>query len=308
MSVKKEGLLYELHKNKVLFIMILPAVGFFILFSYIPLGGLIIAFKNYNYADGIFLSPWAGLDNFKFFFLSGKAWLITKNTISYNVTFLAINTAFEIVLAIFISEMAGRFFKKAGQTLMFLPYFISWVIVSAFVYNIFNYEYGLINGILKSIGAAPVDIYGNPGAWRFILPMFSAWKTVGYGSIIYLAAIMGIDAECYEAADIDGANIFQKIWHITLPLLIPTAVILILLKVGRILRGDFEMFYQLIGDASNLYEATDVIDTFVFRSLFNLSDLGMASAAGFYQSVVCFITITVVNGIIKKVHKDYALY
>ena len=158
------------------------------------------------------------------------------------------------------------------------------------------------------MGLQPINVYSNGSYWKYILVAFSAWKTVGYGTVVYLASIMGIDAECYEAAEIDGANIFQKIWSITIPLLVPTMVILILLRLGRILRGDFEMFYQLIGNAGVLYDKTDVIDTFVFRSLLNASDIGMASAAAFYQSIICFVFIVSVNYVVKKFKEDYALF
>lgn len=307
-NLKKEGLFYELKKNRVLFIMLIPAVIYVIIFNYIPLSGLIIAFKSFNYKGGFFFSPWNGFKNFEFFFVSGKAWLITKNTILYNLVFLINNIFFEVLSAILLAEMCGRYFKKFAQTIMFLPFFISWVVVASFVYNIFNYEYGLLNTILKSVGFNPVDIYSLPKAWYFLLPLFSLWKSVGYGSIVYLAAIMGINTEMYEAAKIDGANIFKRIRYITLPQLTPTIVIMALLAIGRILRGNFDMFYNLVGTSANLYEATDIIDTYVFRSMISGSDFGMVSAASFFQSVLCFIIIVLVNRIVKAFQEDYALF
>lgn len=298
----------ELKKNKIMFLMLVPAVVYMIIFSYIPLSGLVMAFKKYNYADGFFLSPWNGIENFRFFFLSGKAWLVTRNTMVYNLVFIISGTFMEVLCAILIAEMRGKYFKKTTQSLMFLPFFVSWVIVATFIYNIFNYEYGIMNSLLNAFGFESVDVYRMPLAWMIILPLCSIWKGVGYGSIVYLAAIMGISKEMYEAAEIDGANKFKRIWYITIPQLVPTIVIMVLLAVGRIMRGNFEMFYQLIGTSANLYDATDIIDTFVFRSMTAGSDFGMISAASFYQSIFCLVFIVVVNRIVKAVQKDYALF
>lgn len=191
---------------------------------------------------------------------------------------------------------------------MFLPYFISWVVVAAFMYNFFNTSFGLVNNIIRSLGYQPVNIYTNPSYWYFILPIMYVWKWVGFGSVLYLAAIMGIDQECFEAAIIDGTNVFQRICYIILPMLKSTMVTLVLLSVGRIMRGEFDMFYQLVGKNALLIDATDIIDTLVFRSLMSTQDFGMASAAGLYQSVLCIIIIMSVNTIARKIDKDYALF
>jgi putative aldouronate transport system permease protein len=204
--------------------------------------------------------------------------------------------------------MRGKYFKKISQSIIFLPYFISWIIVGVFVYNIFNYETGTLNTILKSFQLEPVNLYSMPTSWIFIICFFNSWKWVGYISVVYIASITNIDPECFEAANIDGANIFQKITHITIPSITPTIIILFLLNIGRILRGDFQMFYQIIGNNGQLFDTTDVIDTFVFRSLINSGDIGMPSAATFYQSVLCFIIIIAVNGIIRKVRPENALF
>lgn len=306
--VKKRGFLYKVKQNKTLLFMLLPAVLYFFIFSYLPMTGVIVAFKRFNYRDGIFGSPWAGLSNFKFFFTSGQAFTVTRNTILYNLAFIAINTIMQITIAVFISEIKGKFFKKTAQSVMFLPYFISWVIVGVMVYNIFNFEHGMLNSTLSIFGIHAVDVYSKPIAWIFILIIFNAWKNVGYGTVLYLAAIMGVDTEIYEAAEVDGANIFQRIFKITIPCLKPTMIILILLAVGNIFRGDFQMFYQLVGNNGPLFNATDVIDTFTFRSLLQTNQPGMAAAAGFYQSVFCFITILIVNYFVKKHDEDYALF
>ena len=305
---KKNGLWHELSKNKVLYLMFLPVAVYYLIFAYLPMSGIVVAFKDFNYRDGLFFSPWNGLKNFEYLWSSGKLWMVTRTTIVFNVVFLALYTFFSLLIAILISEIKGRFFKKISQSFLFLPYFISWVVVAAFVYNFFNFDFGFVNTFLKSLGYKPLDIYSNPHYWYFLLPFLYVWKWVGFGSILYLAAIMGIDPECYEAASIDGVNAFQKIWYITLPMLKPTIIILVLLGVGRILRGEFDMFYQLIGNNSMLLDSTDIIDTLVFRSLMGTQDFGMASAAGFYQSVLCFLIIIIVNRIVKRVDPDYALF
>jgi putative aldouronate transport system permease protein len=306
--LKRKGLLYELSKNRALYLMFVPVAVYFLLFNYLPIGGIVLAFKDFNYRQGILFSPWNGLKNFEFFFRSGKAWSVTRNTILYNLAFLACYTFFSILSAVLISGIAGKTFKKISQTFMFLPYFISWVVSAAFLYNFCNYDYGMLNKLLRAFGAAPLNIYSTPEYWYLILPFMYVWKWVGFGSVLYLAAIVGIDQECYEAATIDGANEFQKIFRITLPMLRPTMVILLLLGVGRILRGEFDMFYQLIGNNGILLDATDIIDTLVFRSLLGTQDFGMATAAGFYQSVLCFVVILVVNRIVKGVESSYALF
>jgi putative aldouronate transport system permease protein len=306
--LNKNGFLYEVRKNSDLFVMVAPAVLLVFVLAYIPMTGLILAFKNYRYDRGIFGSAWHGLENFRYLFVSGTGMLITRNTFLYNLINLITSQFLAIIIAVAISEMPGKVYKKACQSVIFLPYFISWVIVGTFVFNIFNYETGVMNNILKSFGAEPVNVYSKPAVWPFIICAFNSWKWCGYNSIIYIAAITAIDAECFEAADIDGANIYQKIWHITFPSIRPTIIIMFLLQVGRILRGDFEMFYQIVGNNGQLFNATDVIDTYVFRSLLTNANLGMTAAATLYQSVLCFAIILTVNHIVKKVEADYALF
>ncbi len=298
----------ELKKNRALFMMILPAAIIIIIFSYLPMSGLVLAFKDYRYNLGVFGSEWNGLENFRFLFESGTGWLITKNTILYNLLNLVTSQGLAILIAVAITEMKVIPFKKVTQSVIFFPYFISWVIVGTFVYNIFNYETGLLNTILTTFGADKVNVYSMPWVWPIIICVFNAWKWSGYNSVIYIAAITGIDTECYEAAQIDGANIFQRIRYITIPGIKPTIITMLLLNVGRILRGDFEMFYQIVGNNGQLFNATDVIDTYVFRSLTTSANLGMTAAATFYQSILCFIIIMVVNAIVKKIDKDMALF
>lgn len=306
--MKKDGFLAEFKRNKALFAMAVPAVLLVLIMQYLPMSGLVLAFKNYRYDLGIFKSPWNGLNNFKFLFSSGTGWRITRNTILYNLLNLITSQLLAVIVAIFITEIHRKYFKKVSQTIILLPYFISWVVVGVFVFSIFNYETGLINSIVKGLGGEPINFYGIPIAWPFIICIFNSWKWTGYNSVIYIAAITGIDGEIGEAASIDGATIFQRIRYITLPSIRPTLVTMILLQVGRILRGDFEMFYQIIGLNGQLFNMTDVIDTYVFRSLVTNPDIGMTAAATFYQSVLCFAIIMIVNTIVKKIDEDYALF
>ena len=300
--------LNDLGKYKVLLLMLLPAVLFYLLFAYLPMAGIIIAFKHYDYAGGVFGSAWNGLDNFKFFFESGDAWRVTRNTALYNIAFIVVNNALQIFAAIMLFEIGGKWFKKLTQSVLFLPYFISWVVVGAIAYNLLSYDIGTVNAILKGIGLEPIDIYNTPSYWPFILVAVMAWKSLGYGTVMYLAAIASIDTEIYEAAEIDGANIFQRVMKVTIPNLYPTLIILVLLSVGNIFRGDFGMFYNMIGNNGILFSSTDVIDTFVFRSLITTNDIGMSAAAGMFQSVLGFATIMFVNYAVRRYDRDRALF
>jgi putative aldouronate transport system permease protein len=288
--------------------MLIPAVSYYFIFSYLPMAGVVLAFKDFDFSLGIFGSKWMGFKNFEFFFVSGKAFLVTFNTVMYNIAFISIGTFMNLTIAIILSEMTGMIFKKAAQTMLLMPYFISWVVVSAILFNILNYEFGQFNTILKSLGKEPVDVYGEPSYWKYILVVLHTWKGMGYGSIVYLAAIMGIEREMYEAAEIDGATIWQQIWYITLPSLKPTIVILLLLSVGGIFRGNFDMFYQTIQNNGPLFDATDVIDTFVFRSLIFTREFGMSAAAGLYQSILCFFILNIVNYLVRKIDPEYKLF
>ncbi|WP_405168815.1 ABC transporter permease [Paenibacillus sp. FSL H3-0286] len=298
----------DLKNYRVLLLMLAPAVAFFLLFAYVPMAGIIIAFKHYDYAGGIFGSAWNGLDNFRFFFESGDAWRVTRNTALYNIAFIVVNNSLQIFAAIMLFEVGGKWFRKITQSALFLPYFISWVVVGAIAYNLLNYDIGTVNALLRGIGLQPVDIYNTPSYWPYILVIVSAWNSLGYGTVMYLAAITGIDTEMYEAAEIDGANIFQRIMKVTIPNLYPTIIILVLLAVGNIFRGDFGMFYNMIGNNGLLFSSTDVIDTFVFRSLITSNDIGMSAAAGVFQSVLGFATIMSVNYAVRKYDKDRALF
>ncbi|KQN97136.1 MULTISPECIES: ABC transporter permease subunit [unclassified Paenibacillus] len=306
--MKRHGFIQDVIKYRAILLMLLPAVLFFLLFAYIPMAGIIIAFKHYDYAGGIFGSAWNGLDNFRFFFESGDAWRITRNTALYNIAFIVVNNVLQIFTAILLFEVGGKWFRKIAQSILFLPYFISWVVVGAIAYNLLSFDIGTVNSLLRNIGMEPIDIYNTPAYWPIILVLVAAWKTLGYGTIMYLAAITSIDTEMYEAAEIDGANIFQRIFKVTIPNLYPTVIILVLLAVGNIFKGDFGMFYNMVGNNGVLFSSTDVIDTFVFRSLITSNDIGMSAAAGVYQSVLGFTTIMLFNYAVRKYDKDRALF
>ncbi len=293
---------------RILLLMLLPGIAYIILFAYVPMGGIVLAFKNFRYADGIFGSPWTGFENFKFLLLTGNLWNLTRNTLLYNLAFIATGLFSQVLLAIILSEVRGRLFKRVAQSSIFLPHFISWVVVAAIMYNIFNFEKGVFNNLVRQFDGTPVNLYTNPSYWPIVMVFIRIWKTVGYGSVIFLAAIAGIDQEMYEAADIDGASIWQKIVRITLPSLIPTIIIVMLLNLGQVFRGDFGQFYQLIGNNALLLPTTDIIDTYVFRALMSSSDIGMGAAAGLYQSVLCFISILIANTAVKKIQPDYSLF
>lgn len=298
----------ELRNNWLLFVMLLPAVVYVIIFAYWPMTGVVLAFKDFKTRLGIYASPWVGMQNFKFLQISGKLGLLTRNTLLYNLAFIFLGVVLEMGFAIILNEVAGRRFKKGLQTIMFLPYFISWVVVSAIMFNMFNYEKGTVNNLLNSLGASRFDLYNSGSSWPVTLIIINAWKRTGYGMVVYLAAITGLDQEIFEAASIDGANVWQKIRHITIPSLVPQMMILILLALGNVFRGDFGMFYQTVKDNSNLLPYTDILDTYVYRSLMQTGDIGMSAAAGLYQSVLCFITICAANLLVKKVQPDYALF
>jgi len=305
---RKKGFLDELKRNKILFVMLIPTFVYFLLNSYMPMVGIYFAFTRYNFRDGLFGSPFVGLENFKFLYKSGKLFSLTANTIGYNVAFILIANILQVAMAIILSRLSSKLFKRITQSVIFLPYFVSYVILNVIVYNIFNYEVGFLNGLLTRFGMEPYNAYGEPGIWRYLMVIFYVWKNLGYGMVVYLATITGISNDLYEAAEIDGANVIQQIRYITIPLLFPTFVILLMFALGRIMRGQFDLFYQVIGNNGVLYEVTDILDTFVFRTLKQDFDVGMSTSAGLFQSIVGFFIITTVNALIKRKDEAYALF
>lgn len=295
-------------RYRVLLLMCLPAVIFFFAFSYMPLPGIYVAFVKYNYRDGIFGSRFIGLDNFKFLWTSGKLFSLTRNTILYNLVFILLGNFLAVFIAILLNEMQSKWFKKVSQTIMFLPYFISQVLVGILVFNLLNYDTGFVNGILSGLGLEKWQPYSDAGVWPVILVIVYLWQQTGYNSVVYFAAIMGIDGEMMEAAKVDGANGFQRIRYIILPSLKPTIVILLLFALGGIVKGNFGLFYNIVGTNPILYGTTDIIETYVYRSTMAEFNFSTASAVGLYQSVIGFIIVMTVNFIVKKIEPDYSLF
>jgi putative aldouronate transport system permease protein len=294
---------------RTLLFMCAPAIVFFLVFAYIPMPGLYIAFTQFNYKAGIFASPFIGFHNFDFLAASGDLLRLTWNTVGYNFLFILTSNVVQIVVALMLNEIASRTFKKFSQTLMLLPYFVSWVLVGLLAYNFLSYEFGMLNGVLKTFGLEPVEVYSNSAIWPAILTFANLWKVVGYGSIIYFASLMSVDTAVIEAAMIDGASAWQRIRYVLLPALRPTFIILLLFSLGGVLRGNFDMFYNLVGaNNSALFGSTDIIETFVFRSLMNNFNFSLASAVSLYQAVFGFVLIMVCNWIVKKIEPEYALF
>ncbi len=300
--------LREIVRNKYLYALTVPAMLYFLVFSYVPMFGIVIAFQDFNPIKGIGGSEFVGWRNLDFFFTSNDWLTVTFNTFYLNALFIVTGLAFQIAFAIMIAEMFSKTFKKIVQSISLFPYFISWPVVSMFSIALFATDEGMINNVLKSIGVDPINFYQDPSVWPTLLVLFKIWKGTGYGVVIYLATIASIDQEIYEAAKIDGASRIQGIRYITLPMLTYTTILLVILAVGRIFFGDFGMIYALIGDNTLLYPTTDVIDTFVYRALRSYGDMSMSSAVGLYQSVVGFILVLVTNGIVRKWNKDSSLF
>lgn len=307
-TIHFKNFLVEVRRKPVLFLMILPVIIYFIIFAYIPMPGAYIAFVDYNIGKGIFGSEFIGFKNFEFLIKTGDLWRITKNTLLYNVVFLVLTNLFQVAFAIMISEIGSKWFKKISQSVILLPYFISMVIVGFFAYNLFNYNNGFFNSFFTSIGLEKFDFYSNQEIWKYIIVFFKIWSATGYGMIIYLATITGISGDIYEAAALDGASPLQKIRYITIPLLKSTVILLFLFGLGGILKGSFDLFYNLIGNNSVLYPQTDIIDTFVFRSLVGQFNFSMGAAVGFYQSIFGLVLVLVVNTVVKKIEPDSALF
>jgi putative aldouronate transport system permease protein len=300
--------LKEIKKNKVLFIMLLPGIVVLLINNYLPMFGVIIAFKDYNYAKGFWHSKWIGIKNFEYLFTSKQAFIITRNVLLYNSVFILISITIAVLLAIALNELLNRRLAKFYQSVMFLPYFLSWVVVSYLVFACLSSDMGFFNGILTKFNKAPIDWYSQPKYWPAIIVIVNTWKWTGYDSIIYLAAIVGFEKSYFEAAAVDGASRFQQIIKITLPMLKPIVIVLTLLKIGRIMNADFGLFYNVTRNSGVLYDATNVIDTYVFRALRQSGDIGMASAAGFYQAIVGFIMVVTANYVVNKIDSENALF
>ncbi len=292
-----------------LYVMLLPGSIYLLINNYIPMAGIAVAFKQYNVRDGIYKSPNIGLKNFEFLFRTSDAWLITRNTIFYNLVFIVLDAVLAIAVAIILNEITNKKAKQAYQTLILIPFLISMVVVSYLVFAFLSNGTGFINNtILPALGKEPIDWYNQAKYWPWLLILVHIWKTLGYNCILYYATICGIDHSLYEAAAVDGANRWRQIINVTLPSIRSTVIILTLMNLGNIFRSDFGLFYQVPMNSGSLLEATNTIDTYVYRGLMQTNNIGMSSAAGVYQSVVGFILVITANLIVRKIDRDSSLF
>ena len=303
----KTGFLREIWQNKFLYFLVLPAALYTFVYGYLTLPYLAIAFERYDFRKGIF-SDFIGLKNFRFFFDSSWAWVVTRNTVVLNFLFILVGSVCAILLALLLNEVRGKKFLKTSQSSMLFPFFISWIIVSYMLEGLLNTQTGMLNRLIENFGGERISFYTQPKYWYPILILLRIWKNTGYSSIIYLAAITGIDEGLYEAAYIDGANRWKRIWYITMPLLLPTVMILTLMDIGRIFYGDFGMFYAIIRDNGSLMPIAEVIDTYVFRTFKLTGDPGVSMAIGLYQSIVGFVLVFGSNWITRKYYPEGALF
>ncbi|MFU0800547.1 MAG: ABC transporter permease subunit [Xylanivirga thermophila] len=292
----------------------LPTFIWYVLFSFLPMFGVIIAFKRYQITPGksflynIIHSEWVGFDNFKYLIQSNSLYILLRNTIGYNLVFIALGIVIPVTLAIMISLIYSKRKSKVYQTAMFFPHFLSWVVVSYFVYAFLSYDKGILNTLIKSLGKEPVQWYMESKYWPFILIFMNSWKSVGYNMVVYLASITGIDPSLYEAAVVDGATKWQQVKNITIPSLKPIVIMMFILNTGKIFYSDFGLFYQVTrGIPASLYDVASTIDTYVYNALLSSTPIGMTSAATVFQSVACCITILLANWIVKKIDEDYAI-
>ena len=291
------------------YLMVLPGMAYLIINNYIPMFGVLIAFKKMNYKKGILGSDWVGLNNFSYLFKTKDAWTITRNTLLYNVAFFVIGTVLAIFLAIMINELTSKKASKLYQTVILLPFLMSWVVVSYLVFAFLSSENGLINhSVMPLLGKPPVNWYGDKRYWPFILVLVNTWKGIGYSMIIYISSLVGISQDYYEAARIDGATNWKQVRYITLPLLKPTVITLFIMSVGQIFRSDFGLFYQVTRNSGLLYDYTRTIDVYVYQALMKNSDYAMSSAASVYQSIVGFVLIVTANKIVKRYQASMALF
>jgi len=294
-------------RNAELILLVLPGLLYKLVFNYLPLIGIIIAFKHYRYDLGVFGSEWAGLKNFEFFFTSETAWRITRNTILYNAGFIIITTTSALLLAVMLNEL-GRKYVRAYQSVLFLPHFLSWVVVGYIVLAFLDHESGYLNRLFTLAGMEARDWFYEASYWPYILNVTNLWKGVGFATLIYYAGIIGINSDYYEAAKIDGATKLQMVRHITLPMLTPLIAILFILSVGNMFRGDFGLHYFVPNNSGLIFSTTDVVDTYVYRALRTLGDVSMAAAVSFFQSIVGLILVLGANTVIKRINEDNALW
>ncbi|MDY3030896.1 MAG: ABC transporter permease subunit [Clostridia bacterium] len=307
-QTRKKSRLKDFRDNAELSVLLVPGIILLTVFAYIPMFGIIIAFKDYRNNLGIFGSKWVGLENFKFFFTSQDAWRIGRNTVGYGLLFIVLGIISAVFVAILLYEIKNRIALKFYQTSMILPHFLSWVIVGYITYILLEPNMGVLNRMIKALGGEGLQWYSEPKYWVFILPIVNLWKNIGLKCIMYYAALMGIDEQLFEAAEIDGASRFKQIIYITIPSLVPLMTILTILDVGHIIKGDFGLFYTIPRDVGLLYPTTDIIDTYVYRGLRTGDDIGITTAVGLFQSVVGLIMVVGTNLIVKKISPENSLF
>jgi len=289
--------------------MVVPGTLALVLFSYIPMAGIIIAFKNINYTKGILGSPWIGFKNFEFFLKTPDAWIITRNSVLYNIAFIVLGTIAAVAVAVALDGLRAKRTSRFYQGVMFLPYFFSWIVISTLVFSFLSTDLGFLNKqLFPVLGIAPINWYIEPVYWPFIIIFTNLWKYTGYCSVIYLAAIAGIDQNCFEAAALDGASRWQVTMRIMIPLISYVIIIQVLLSIGRLFYSDFGLFYQVPQNMGPLFKATNVIDTYVYRTLVNVGDIGMSAAAGLYQAAVGFVLVLVSNLVVRRIDPEKSLF
>ncbi len=314
-DLRASGRFSKAKKTLMLLTMVAPGALWLLLLRYLPMGGIILAFKNYKiypkdptFLNNLIHSKWVGLDNFKFLFTTGDSWVMIRNTLAYNIVFIILGVIIPVAFAVMMSELSKKFVAKTYQTLMFFPYFLSWVVVSYFLNAFIDAQYGLIPMAQRAAGETAVSWYTTPGPWPYIIVFANLWKNVGYSTVLYLAAITGIDQTQYEAAAIDGASKWQQILHVTLPNLRTMIAILFILNVGKIFNADFGLFWNVPMQNGALFSVTQVIDTYIYRVLMNTGNIGQSTAAGLLQNIVGFICIIGANAVVKKIDSDSTLF
>ena len=314
-DLRASGRFSKAKKTLMLLTMVAPGAIWLLLLRYLPMGGIILAFKNYKiypkdptFLNNLIHSKWVGLDNFKFLFTTGDSWVMIRNTLAYKIVFIILGVIIPVAFAVMMSELSKKFVAKTYQTLMFFPYFLSWVVVSYFLNAFIDAQYGLIPMAQRAAGETAVSWYTTPGPWPYIIVFANLWKNVGYSTVLYLAAITGIDQTQYEAAAIDGASKWQQILHVTLPNLRTMIAILFILNVGKIFNADFGLFWNVPMQNGALFSVTQVIDTYIYRVLMNTGNIGQSTAAGLLQNIVGFICIIGANAVVKKIDSDSTLF
>ena len=305
-AVRRIGI--DVKQNWIRYLMILPAVAAVVIFNYLPMAGLVMAFQQQDFAAGLFRGEWVGLKNFEFLFATQDAWIITRNTVLYNVVFIILGNILTIGLALILNEMLSKRLTKTLQTIYIMPHFLSMVVLSMVLFAFLSPNFGFVNNLLVSLGKEPVEWYHIKGPWPYLIVLVNMYSQVGYGSILYTAVISGISTEFYESAVLDGASKLQQIWYITLPQLKPILCINLIQGIGRMFRSDFGLFYTVPRDSGLLYDVTNTLDTYIYRGLTTMNNQSMTTAAGLYQSVVGLILVLIANKIIASLDEDCAMF